>query len=89
MRYLMTCRLKNNKSFWEHLNKATPRLPSGCSILYSWNSSDKKLVWIMWECDSIASLRQYIDRFLISFASFDYQQVIEESVDINEFKKAA
>jgi len=88
MRYLMTCRLKNKKSFWEHLKKAEPRMPSGCSILYSWESADEKLVWVMLECESITELQQYLNRFLIPFSTFDYQEIVEESVDINDFKKA-
>lgn len=89
MRCIMICKLKDMRHFQEHLNKAFLRLPPQTSLLMSFHSPDDKQAWLIWECESIPHLKQYLNKFLTPFASYECHPINDTNLGIEKLKRAA
>ena len=82
MLYMMTCQIKDKKHFWEHFQKALLRLPEGTALLFKIVPHEGKQAWVVWETDSEAELKRYLEKFIKSFGSI---QFVEIDNDISEY----
>ena len=90
MKVAINHQISDPQKFWKSVKDVLAQVPQGLEVQSVYKSTDGTKAVCLWKCDSLASLRSFIDKNTAGIARNEYFELDEtNSMGLPVSKKAA